>query len=278
MKKIIFVLMVLSIIAFCFSCSCGNNGENSGGSGDKTSQSVPHEHYWDKGKIVKEATKEDPGVMTYTCVVCNLVREESIPRVPHEHIYNEVWGSDTGHHWHSCQVKNCTVKGSKGSHTFGEGEIIKEANQSLTGVKRFTCSVCNFSKEEEYRAKATVTEQEFVNAITQSAFSNVTYTVTSDEQQYTILIADGKVKYGDMVDGDTKDLWCGSYGIAGNFIGISFGDLTYEEGSRAYIYEDASRKLSLQFADGKIVSFVIDNMAQDKLSFVFSSYGRTVIE
>ena len=36
-------------------------------------------HVWDAGKVTKEATEKTPGIRTYTCTICKVTRQETIP-------------------------------------------------------------------------------------------------------------------------------------------------------------------------------------------------------
>lgn len=264
MKRIVFILITILALMLCVSCSCDKNSENGGGSVNNSPISTPHEHAWDKGKITVAATEEAPGKMSYTCLICNLVREESIPKTPHRHFYTGVWERDRMNHWHKCLMGNCTVKGEKGAHEFDEGEIIKEANQSTSGVKKFTCAVCLYTKEEEYRARAEVTGEEFASALNSGSFENVTVCLSFEGKTTIIKYANGKRE----IDGEIIEL---------NFDKLEYESFTYNEDTRAYFYDTGSRKYSCQFADGRLCAFSV-NTDGDIIKMEFSNYGKTVIE
>ena len=44
------------------------------------------EHVWDAGKVTKEATTEEEGIMTYTCTKCDEIKTEPIPKLDPENV------------------------------------------------------------------------------------------------------------------------------------------------------------------------------------------------
>ncbi len=267
-KTICYAFLTLLALMICVSCSCSKENpqpQNGGESVDNSQANKgEHEHYWTQGKIVVEATVEMPGLMSYTCAICKEVREEQIPKVAHQHTYSNEWLSNEMSHWYACDVKNCTVKGSKGAHTWDDGEILVESNQTTTGLKRFTCTTCRYTKEEEYRASAKVTKDEFEFAISSDAFENVTIKIIKEDLQMIIKLSDGKRE----VEGD---LWEISIGDS-----LEYESFVYDEKTRAYLFDAGNAKYSCQFADGKLSVFtqVRDGVV---LKIEFSCYGKTVI-
>lgn len=271
MRKIILLMVFLLTCVLCISCSCEDEGVTD------TSSGASCEHYWDKGKIIKPATKEQPGEMSYTCLLCKEERKEGIPKLPHDHIYGEAWESDRMNHWHSCGVTNCTVKGEKGAHAWGDAEIIVEADQVTTGLKKYTCTVCAYQKEEEYRALAQLTEEELIKAISKEAFVSVTYIATRDDDTVTVEISKGYVKAGDTITEDSEANELGSHYLAEMLKGITFEDLEYDELTRGYNYNKDGTKAFLQFADAKL-SVMILTKENTTVKYQFSKYGRTDFE
>lgn len=274
MKKLLILLSLLALCVFAVSCSCED--EEANGIIDPASC----EHYWDNGKITKEATVTATGKMTYTCVLCKSTREEATPKKPHDHLYNtELWNSDRMNHWHDCVVDGCTVKGGKGAHQWDEGEIIVESNPVTTGKKLFTCTECSYAKEEEYRAVATVTKEEFSEAIKIKSFENVTVQLNKNGSfTETMKIADGYVQYDDedkIEEGQSTVL----DELSHFFSQIEYEKFSYDEETRVYFYTEGSATVSLQFADGNLYSFFYRRPdGKDTLKLVFTNYGRTVIE
>lgn len=265
MKKVIILAFIsLLMLSFCVSCSCSREGLPSENGGGSVNNSTPHDHAWDKGRIVVPATEEQPGKMSYTCVICNEVREEPIPKAPHQHLYTGIWATDRANHWHVCLINNCTIKGDKGAHVWDEGEIIKEANQTTTGVKKFTCTVCHYAKEEEYRARAEVTKEEFVNALSEASFENVTIKLTFEGNTTIIKCAGGKTQ----ITGVIMEL---------NFDKLEYESFTYDKNTRVYLYDTGTKKYACQFADGRLSVFSSSSDGS-LIKMEFSSYGTTVIE
>ena len=44
------------------------------------------DHVWDAGKVTKEATTEEEGIMTYTCTKCDEIKTEPIPKLDPENV------------------------------------------------------------------------------------------------------------------------------------------------------------------------------------------------
>lgn len=274
MRKILLLLTLLALCAFAVSCSCEDEEANG------VIDPANCQHYWDNGKITKEATVTETGKMTYTCALCQSTREETTPKKSHEHLYNtDKWNSDRMNHWFDCVVDGCTVKGSKGEHQWDEGEIIVESNPVTTGKKLFTCTECKYAREEEYRAVATVTKDEYLQALERKSFENVTM------QQYyngslieTVKIADGYVQYDDedkIEEGQSSVL----DELSSLLSQIEYEMLSYDKETRVYFHTEGGATVSLQFADGNLYSFFYRRPdGKDTLKLVLTNYGRTVIE
>lgn len=265
MKKIFLtVLIVLACFSFA-SCSCSDEDIE----GDILAEDCVH--YWDNGKIINAATETKTGKIAYTCILCDSVREEVLPKKAHDHKYTGEWKSDRMNHWYDCDIEGCTVKGEKGAHTWEE-EILVESNPTTTGKKLLTCTVCSFEKEEDYRARATVTKEEFERATSASAFENVTVTSNSE----TMKIADGYAQIGDRkVESESI---CKELEETINMcVPAGYDSLSYDEASRAYYYTTDELTFVMQFADGNLYSFAVSQAgAQSRMTF--TKYGRTEID
>lgn len=55
--------------------------------------------------------------------------------------------NDEDEHWTVCG-SGCDIRLNSELHTFGAGEVIKEATKKAYGMMKFTCTVCDFAKEE----------------------------------------------------------------------------------------------------------------------------------
>ena len=65
----------------------------------------------------------------------------------HTHDWAETWSKDEADHWKTCS--GCTEPGEKAAHTWNEGEVTTEPTETTTGVKTYTCTVCDQTKTEE---------------------------------------------------------------------------------------------------------------------------------
>ena len=75
-------------------------------------------HKWDSGKVTTEPTEKDPGVMTYTCVICGAIKTEVIPA--------------TGPH----------------IHDWDDGVVTTEPTETTPGIRTYTCKSCGKTKTE----------------------------------------------------------------------------------------------------------------------------------
>lgn len=76
------------------------------------------EHTWDNGTVTAEPTEKDPGVMTYTCVICGAIKTEAIPA--------------TGPH----------------IHDWDGGTVTTEPTETTPGVRTYTCKSCGKIRTE----------------------------------------------------------------------------------------------------------------------------------
>ena len=270
MRRIVLILALLMLICFCVSCSCEDEEIATGERGECA-------HYWNNAKIVKPATIEETGQMAYSCSLCDEIRVDIIPKLSHDHIYGNGWEVDRLNHWHSCGVRNCTVKGSKGAHEWDKGTILVEADQTTSGTKRFVCKVCAYEKVESYTATAQVTRKEFEKAISRDAFTCVTYEAVTLGDCAIVKIANGYVLYKGSVAEDNAENKHGSYYLASELDGIDFDSLEYDKSARAYLYKQGGVIASLQFADGHLCVFSITRNGVTA-KYKLSSYGRTSFE
>lgn len=67
----------------------------------------------------------------------------------HEHTYSQAWSSDATNHWHAATCEHTTLKDSQAAHTFNSGVITKESTETVQGEKKYTCTVCGYSKTEK---------------------------------------------------------------------------------------------------------------------------------
>lgn len=147
-------------------------------------------HKWDDGTTEKEATDDEDGLIVYVCSDCDAEKEEVIPKLKQEqttettttaptvnnttttttttHTHNitdVAFESDDVFHWKTC---SCGEKIDKTKHTW-ISNIIEDATESKTGIKRHTCAVCGKTQDETIPKKthtcsANETEYEHSNS------------------------------------------------------------------------------------------------------------------
>ena len=103
-------------------------------------------HNWNSGKITVEATEYAEGEILYTCIDCSHTKTEAIPMLDHDHVFGVEYKNDETHHWHECR---CAEKSDIEAHKFGNGVVVTKATCSTEGLMRYTCSTCQYVKEEK---------------------------------------------------------------------------------------------------------------------------------
>ena len=141
-------------------------------------------HTFGAGKVTKEATKKEDGILMLTCTECGYQKEEKIPKLngKHEHEYKvsvteatctaggyTTHTCECGHSWtdnvtsigeHDYQYKHsqtehyreCTVchdVAGRGIHKFGEWKTVTKAGYTYTGEKQRVCRDCGYTLSEE---------------------------------------------------------------------------------------------------------------------------------
>ena len=105
------------------------------------------QHIWNNGAVSLRPTVESEVEMTFTCKVCRFQRTEKIDKLDPDHVHVfDVLNSDAQDHWYECV---CGEQGEKAAHSWDGGTVIKEATQTEKGEKRFTCTVCEWTRTEE---------------------------------------------------------------------------------------------------------------------------------
>lgn len=278
MRKIILAFVMCAVLALCtitVSCSCD-------------SEDTEHEHVWGTGKVIKDSTQTEYGLMEFACQLCSATTNRVIARKDHTHSFAEEWKSDRMAHWHTCTVLGCTVLGSREEHKWDEGEIITEANQMTSGTKKYKCTVCAYEKEERYAASSKVNNNEWINAFNKENFENVTVVYTriqnGNTNSVTSKICNGKIEYADengricIID-DDAGAYLGSNSLTSRFAFMqsSYGRAFYDTATRAYLFDVDGAKGSVQFSDGKITAFSIVQEDGKTEKYELSAYTRTEI-
>ena len=112
----------------------------------------PTGHKWDEGTVTKEKTCTEDGVLTYHCHDCDETMTEIIPK-GHDYHYTiliPATCTETGLRAAVCEICGDTIDSEviPASHTWDEGEVIKEASCTSEGLIKYTCTVCGETKEE----------------------------------------------------------------------------------------------------------------------------------
>ncbi len=87
-------------------------------------------HLWDKGVVTVPATEEHEGERKLTCITCNAIKLETIPKLNHSHSYSSEWKSDATSHWQECA---CGHVANKQSHAGGHASCTERAECSVCG-------------------------------------------------------------------------------------------------------------------------------------------------
>jgi len=87
-------------------------------------------HLWDKGVVTVPATEEHEGERKLTCITCNAIKLETIPKLNHSHSYSSEWKSDATSHWQECA---CGHVANKQSHEGGHASCTERAECSVCG-------------------------------------------------------------------------------------------------------------------------------------------------
>lgn len=117
----------------------------------KTSWSQDKTNHWHECSVCKDkkdVTAHTPGAeatetTAQKCTVCGYVIKAALG---HTHDYASDWTTDENGHWHTCS--GCEEKGDYADHAWNDGEVTKEATETETGLKKYTCTVCGATKEE----------------------------------------------------------------------------------------------------------------------------------
>ena len=116
-------------------------------------------HTWNNGEITTEPTCTEKGVKTFTCMVCGTAtKTEDVPALKHDEKTHEAQAPTcTEIGWNeyvTCERKGCEYSTyvelpATGNHTWDNGEITTEPTCTETGVKTFTCTVCETATKTE---------------------------------------------------------------------------------------------------------------------------------
>ena len=115
---------------------------------------VLENHTWGAWVTTTPATCTTAGVETSTCSVCNQTKTQAIALLGHNYVI-ESYTSSTCVTQGTAKQK-CSVCGATNEyqleladHTYVDGVVTTPATCAATGVKEFTCTVCNIAKKTE---------------------------------------------------------------------------------------------------------------------------------
>lgn len=112
------------------------------------SQGEEIDHIWRNRTQMEQGSDEMHYIFQYTCSVCNATKtqEESIAcssESDHNWLY---WNIDGQYHYQACTT--CGETREKTVHTFGDGVVLQSPSLNVEGIIRYTCTLCNYYKEE----------------------------------------------------------------------------------------------------------------------------------
>ncbi len=163
MKRKSIPIILASALAFAALSSCGGEEHQYASEWSKDASDHWHActlenhtdvadkgaHDFDNGKVTKQATEDAEGVKTYTCNTCSYEKYEPIAKLPHTHTFDSTqWASDEESHWHPSTCGHDEEKDALASHVWDEGEVTTPATEEAEGVKTYTCTICEETKEE----------------------------------------------------------------------------------------------------------------------------------
>ena len=113
------------------------------------------EHTWDNGKVTTEPTENEPGVMTYTCVICSMTKTSPIPATgEHTFVFTKTIApacTTEGYDLYTCSDCGATEKRNPKpalGHKWDSGKVTTEPTEKDPGVMTYTCVICGAIKTE----------------------------------------------------------------------------------------------------------------------------------
>ncbi len=80
---------------------------------------------------------------------------------PKGHAFSDEWMSDETHHWRECV--NCDEVTDQNEHTWDSGVVTIEPTCTETGIRTYTCTVCQATKTEEIAPKGHAFSDEWMS-------------------------------------------------------------------------------------------------------------------
>ncbi len=160
--------------------------------GDTT---IPAEHVWNSGTVVKAATENAKGLMKYSCL-CGATKTEEIAKLTHTHTYSSSWSYDDTHHWNVCSGAGCGNVANEATHTMDAGTIVVAATEDEEGTIQYTCTTCGYSTTESYDLPDDGSEG--------ALGVDEEFTDESNDVTYMVTVENAEVAYVDAGDGTSS--------------------------------------------------------------------------
>lgn len=101
-------------------------------------------HNWNAGTITIPATHTKDGEKTYTCATCGETKTEVIEKDAESHTYESYVADGAKNHKKLCSCGAFAIE----AHKWDAGVVITQPTAGTAGVKRYTCTVCKYTKTE----------------------------------------------------------------------------------------------------------------------------------
>ena len=103
---------------------------------------------WERTEVTIECRENDVTDEFFNLIPIKSIVNATIIK-PHTHKAGTEWKKDESSHWHECTGEGCGEKMDVAQHSWDNGIVITEATESSKGLVRYTCKVCNATKEKE---------------------------------------------------------------------------------------------------------------------------------
>ena len=189
------------------------------------------DHIWNPGVITTQPTATTKGVKTYTCSVCGATKTEEVEPSTHQHTFSTAWQGNATYHWHPATCEHTNVVSGLGEHQWNAGVVNVWPTHTTTGMKTYTCTVCNLTKTETLEQTHT-----FDQMNPSSAFLKSQATCTSPAVYYKSCSCGAKgtetFTYGNALGHTASGTWgkdanyhwtvCSRCGAKGDLVAHSF--------------------------------------------------------
>lgn len=131
-----------------YLCSCGK--------ALSTTVAPATGHSWNDGNVTVNATESAAGSKIFTCTVCQETKTEVIPKLEHvckvaDTVTQKATCTSNGKIEEICscgKILSTTTTSATG-HSWNKGEVTREATETRTGIKTYTCKKCDETKTEK---------------------------------------------------------------------------------------------------------------------------------